>query len=94
MRHWRVVQSLAQVIGICAQRRPDAEQNWQGGNNSRSEYNCYNLRGRLWVIAKDVADLRLSGKTEGGLGNAQRDIGVAGYVQVEDLALVRSRGAE
>lgn len=39
-------------------------------------------------------DLLLGGVAEGLLGDGERDVGVAGDVEVENLSLVGARGAE
>lgn len=82
------------MIGICAQCGPDTEQHWQGAHNSGSEYEGDKFGGGFRVVAEDVVDLRFSGETERGLGDAQRDSGVAGDAQVEGLALIGDRGTE
>jgi hypothetical protein len=82
------------MVGIGAQRGPDAEENWERRDNRSREDERYDLRGRLRVGLEDMVDLRLGGVSEGRVGNGERHIGVAGDCEVENLAPVRCRRAE
>jgi hypothetical protein len=82
------------MIGVGAQRGPDAKQNRKRRDNRSREDERNDLRGRLRVGLEDVVDLRLGSVSEGRVGDGERHIGVAGDCEVENLALVRRRRAE
>jgi hypothetical protein len=94
MRHRRIAQSLAHMASVRTQSCPYAEQYGQRSSDSSREHDRYELGRRFWIIAKDVADLGLGRVTDGRLGHAERDIGVAGNGEVEHLVLVGCGGAE
>jgi hypothetical protein len=46
------------------------------------------------IFAEDVMDLLVSSVAKRLLGNRKRDIRVAGYVEIKNLALIWCRGAK
>jgi hypothetical protein len=94
MRDGRITQSLVQVASVCAQSCPNTEQYRQRGSNSCGKDDCYDLRRRFGIRFEDVVNLGLGRVSKGRLGDGEGDVGVAGHLQVEDLALVRRRRAK
>jgi hypothetical protein len=83
-----IAQSLAQMADVRAQCSPHAEENWQRSDNGCRKDDCDDLGRGLRVGAEDVVDLGLGGVSKGRLGDRERYIGVAGDLEVKDLALV------
>lgn len=76
------------MADVRAQCSPHAEENWQRSNDSCREDDCDDLGRGLGVGAEDVMDLGLGGVSKGCLRDRERDVGVAGDLEVKDLALV------
>lgn len=94
MRHRRIAQSLAQVAGVCTECCPSTEQDGKCGSDRGSKHNGYDFRRRSRIRAEDVVNLRLSSVSQRGLGDRERDIGIASDLQVEHFALVGRGGTE
>jgi hypothetical protein len=94
VRYRCIAQSLAQVVGVCAQGGPDTEKYRERGDNGSREDERYDLGRRLGVGFEDVVDLGLGGVAEGRLGHGERRVRVARDLEVEDLALVGRGRAE
>jgi hypothetical protein len=77
------------VAHVRTQCSPEAKKDGKSGSNGRSEDNGYDLRGRLWIIAEDVVNLRFGCVTERCLGKGKRYVRVARYGKVKDLLLER-----
>lgn len=91
MRHWCVAYSLADVVDVRAQCGPYTQEHRQRSNDSCSKHDCNYLGRRFGVIAEDMVNLGLGRVSERCLGDGERYIGVAGDLQVKDLALVWRR---
>ena len=94
MRYRSISKCLPKVADIGTQSCPHAKQDRKSSNDCRSEHQSDDLRRRSRVVTEDVVYLLLCGITSRRLRNGQRDVGVAGDIQVEDGALVGRRRAE